>query len=230
MKLAIMQPYFFPYIGYYQLVNVVDKFVFLDDVNYIRRGWVNRNRVLIFGEEKYITVPVLYAEVNAKIHDIKISNDLDWRRKILQQLAHSYKKAPYYKQSLNLIERVIYSSDESLSDVAKSSIESVFNYLGLHQDFQSSSAVGVTANKGQARIIDICKKERAEVYINAPGGRGLYHPLAFSENAIELRFLNVDVSDYPQFSDNFYPGLSMMDVMMFNSPNAIRQMLDAASA
>lgn len=228
MKLAIMQPYFFPYVGYYQLANLVDKFIFFDDVNYIRRGWVNRNRILISGAEKYITIPVLYAEVNAKINEIKISNDLDWRRKILQQLAHSYKKAPYYKQAFGVVERVIYSSDESLSDIAKSSIKFVFNYLGLNQNFQSSSEMSASENKGQARIIDICKSEGAGIYINAPGGRELYDPADFYQEKIEIRFLNIVLNEYPQFSGCFHPGLSMIDVMMFNSPEKIRQMLAVA--
>lgn len=126
---------------------------------------------------------------------------------------------------------MINSDSDHLSPVAINSISKVFNYLNLDRNFAISSEGGNPSGlKGVDRVIDICKNESANVCINIPGGCDLYHSLIFSENNIELRFLNVNLSGYSQFSGSFYPGLSMIDVMMFNSPDEIRQMLGAAYA
>lgn len=231
MKLAIMQPYFFPYLGYYQLVNLVDKFMFLDDVNYKKGGWINRNRFLTPGGAKYFTIPINSPSLTTKINEITIADQLPWKSKILNQISTAYKNAPYFDEIFDLVGRVVNSDSDRLSPIAMNSISMVFDYLDMDRKFAISSGRGNPLGlKGVDRVIDICKDESADVYINAPGGSGLYHPLIFVDNNIELRFLNVDLSEYPQFSGDFCPGLSMVDVMMFNSPNAIRQMLDAVSA
>lgn len=221
-----MQPYLFPYIGYFELISKVDRFIFFDDVNYINKGWVNRNRLLFDGKIKYFTVPLSGASQNSRICDIEISKDTFWKSKLEKSIRQSYSKAPYFNQVFDLISRVIFSDNELIGKMAKESIIKISNYLSINTNFISTSEIYKNQNlKGEARIIDICLKEGSNNYVNLPGGQNIYNQYNLAVAGIKLSFVDVKLPVYPQFSSTFEPGLSIIDVLMHNSPSQVLEML-----
>ena len=227
MKLAIMQPYLFPYIGYFQLLKAVDKFVLLDDVNYINKGWINRNRMLMNGKDFMFTVPLIDASQNRLIMDIDVEANGKWRSKLIKTFEASYKKAPFYNDVMPLIEGVINAPFTRISEIIYKSLADIGSYLQLTTEFiKTSSSYNINGLKGEARIIQICKFEKASDYINLIGGKELYSQETFRREAIDLKFLRAALAPYPQFGGDFVAGLSIVDVMMFNEPSKINVMLD----
>lgn len=223
MKIAIMQPYVFPYIGYFQLIQSVDKFVFYDDVNYIKKGWVNRNRIMVNNEANLFTIPVLKASQNKLINETKLGIDKKWLNQFYSTLEHSYKKAPYYKETIKLIQDVLNQSHANISDLATTSVTTITNHLGLLTVFEKSS-ITYPQTKGMEkanRLIEICHLNNANTYINPSGGKELYDKAYFKAKNIDLFFIENQLSTYQQFSSTFIPGLSIIDIMMFNSKNKI---------
>ena len=226
MKVAIMQPYFFPYIGYFSLIKVVDLFIFYDDVNYIKGGWVNRNRILINSEAKYLTLNVKNGSQNKLINEIEFDDN---RQKLLKTIELNYKKAPYFKQVWPLLETNLKLKTTSLADIAINSVRSVTNYLGMQTKFEISS-VSYPETKGlerSERLKQICRKTHADTYINAIGGIDLYDKNDFLKNHINLQFLKPQLLQYKQYKETFIPGLSIIDVLMFNSIEEINKMLES---
>jgi hypothetical protein len=231
MKLAIMQPYFFPYIGYFQLVAAVDKFVFYDDVNFIKNGWINRNRLYLGGAVRYITVPLSGASPFLKINQVDIQDGEAWRRKILESVRHSYSKAPYFDAVNSLLSGVLLSETTKIGELAKKSVVDIAAYLGLQTEFVHTSTVYQNQSlSGSARVLDICAQEQAQEYHNPPGGRDLYSEREFRERGIKLSFIEPTLARYKQFADEFMPGLSILDVLMFNSPEAVRAQMQGQAA
>lgn len=227
MKLAIMQPYFFPYIGYFQLINAVDKFVLLDDVNYIKKGWINRNRILVSNMEYLFTIPVKDASQNKRINEIFLVEEDIWKTKLLKTLEASYKKAPFYNVTISMIKNLINSNEKNLSKYIFNSLEQLNSYLGITTKIISSTSVYKNSClKGQNRIIDICRKENTDVYINAIGGMSLYSRDEFVKDGFELRFIRPRKVEYPQYDGQFIPWLSIIDVIMFNSKENIKTILN----
>ncbi|KRB81846.1 WbqC family protein [Noviherbaspirillum sp. Root189] len=226
MKLAIMQPYFFPYLGYYQLVANADKFVFYDDVNFIKRGWINRNRVLLNGRPHYLTVPLSHASQFAKINEIRIHQDGEWEFRLLESIRYAYAKAPYFSPVLQLIREIVSYGDERIAPLAARSVMLISQYLELDTKFVESSAIYGNADlAGPARVIDICLREKAKKYYNAPGGRDLYDEASFLSHGVELCFVEPNLVEYQQFSPTFHPALSIIDVLMFHDREEVREML-----
>lgn len=229
MKLAIMQPYFFPYIGYFQLLNAVDKFVFYDDVNYIKGGWINRNRLFLAGDVRYITVPLAGASSFEKISKICVRTGDEWVKTMLSSVSQSYCKAPFYKPVQGLLDGVLASHNGTIASLAKNSIIAVANYVGIQANFVHSSAIyGNQEIKGAERVLDICRIEEADEYWNLPGGRKLYSADIFKKNGIDLKFVDVSVDPYQQNSTDFLPGLSIIDVLMYNESSSVLAMLNPA--
>jgi len=229
MKIAVMQPYLFPYIGYFQLINSADKFIFYDDVNYIKQGWVNRNRILVNNTDFMITVPLEKANSFCLIKDTKINHALynKWKIKTLQTILHSYKRAPFFDVSYNLIKEVF---DKDYVFISQLSIESTIRtseYLGIETNFFISSGryQNVELNR-EERLINICRSENGDHYINATGGQEIYNKEYFRERGIQLNFIKPLSITYNQFGANFIPWLSIIDVMMFNSREEIKKMLN----
>lgn len=230
MKVAIMQPYFFPYIGYWQLMNAVDKFIILDDVNYIMRGYINRNSILINGEPHRFTIPIQQASQNKLIQDTKLNFQEKDKKKFITMLTNAYKKAPYYQKVMPIIEEIIFNEEEDLTTYLHKSLEGICNYLGIKTEIYRSSQIQKnTLLKAQDRIIEICKKMQAEVYINPCGGRTLYNYKAFEKEDIQLFFLDTKSEKivYQQGVETFKPNLSIIDVMVFNSVETIKMFLEA---
>jgi hypothetical protein len=218
MKLGIMQPYFFPYIGYLQLLNAVDKFVIYDDVNYINKGWINRNNILVNGKPNLFTIPLSEVSQNKKINEISISTNTKWTISFLKTIEHSYKKAPYFCDFFPVIKESIMSPKVNLSEYVHDSIINVCRYLKIDTQIISSSSKYENAEiKSSDRILDICIKENASDYINAIGGMELYNRKEFLDHGIRLSFLKTSEINYSQFNNDFCSGLSIIDVLMFNS-------------
>ena len=227
MKLAIMQPYFFPYLGYWQMLNAVDTFVIYDDVNYIKGGWINRNRMLINGIPHLFTLPLLEASPYKLINEIKIINNDKQKQKLLKSFEMSYSKAPYKNKVIELISDIILQKEDRLNIFLKYQFEKVFEYLNIDTQILLSSDIEKTEGlHAQDRVIDICKRLNTTQYINAIGGQELYSKEDFAKNGIQLSFIKMNEIKYKQFNNEFVPNLSIIDLMMFNSPKTIREMLD----
>jgi hypothetical protein len=229
MKLAVMQPYIFPYIGYFQLINAVDKFVFYDDVNFIKKGWINRNRILVNSSDFLFAVPLQKISQNILIKDTQIkTSDYDvWKNKFLQTIEMNYKKAPHFVDVFKLITNILESDDLSSSGLAVNSVKKISHYLDVQTEFIISSQTYENINLGrQNRIIDICQQEESNHYINAVGGQELYKKEDFIQQGIKLNFLQTLPIEYKQFKNEFIPWLSIIDVLMFNSTEEVRIMIN----
>jgi hypothetical protein len=229
MKLAIMQPYLFPYLGYFQLIAAVDKFVIYDDVAFIKQGWVNRNQILLQGQPHLFSVPLQGASSNKTIRDTLVSFQEypRWKDKFLKTIALAYAKAPHYEATRALLSRVIEADPGSIGELARRGIREVCHTLGLPAQIEPSSTIyGNGHLHAQDRVLDICARERATLYINAPGGRELYAFETFAAHGIELRFLRSRLPAYSQFKHEFVPALSIIDGLMFNSPQQISMLLN----
>lgn len=231
MKIAIMQPYFFPYIGYFQLFKSVDVYVFYDDVNYIKKGWINRNYILLNKKKHLLTVPCKSISQNKPINCIQIDKENKTYKKILKTVAVAYKnKAPYFDYVFPVLKNVMHSNSCTISMLAIESITSVSTYLGIkNKMLVSSRDFSETKNlRNSERIITICKKLGATEFINAIGGMALYDKNYFYEQGIRLSFIKpFENICYAQGNNQqFIPWLSMIDVLMFNSPETVNMMLD----
>ena len=229
MKLAIMQPYVFPYLGYFQLINSVDKFVFYDDVTYIKQGWINRNNILSSNGPLLFTIPLENASSFKNISETKVHDRLykKWHSKFLKTINQNYRKAPFFQVGQNLLEEVFDVEDAYIKDIAVQGITKICDYVGLETQFVNSSVIYNNDHlNGAERVLDICKIEKAVQYVNPIGGEKLYSKEEFAEHNIDLKFIQSDAVFYNQFdSANFIPNLSMIDVLMFNSPEQILTLL-----
>ncbi len=226
MKVGIMQPYFFPYIGYWQLMNYVDKYVIYDDVNFIKGGWINRNRILLNGQPHYMNVILNGASSFKKINEITVDNKEVLIRKNLKILESTYRKAPYYETSMPVIEDILLCGKDNLAEYLLYLHFKIAEYLNINTEFIVSSAMQKTDElSGEKKVIDICKRLGGDQYINAIGGKQLYSREEFEKEGIVLKFLETDLTSYFQYGDEFVPGLSIIDVMMFNSSKDIQAML-----
>jgi hypothetical protein len=222
---SINQPYFFPYIGYFQLIHASVKFISLEDVNYITGGWINRNRILINGEAAYFSLPIIDASQNRKINETRVLKAEGWKESILKKLRMSYSRAPYYSDCFKLVSNTLNISSDLISDTAFQSILEVCNYVGLRREFGKSS--GLSDLKGEEKIIEICLGENADTYFNLPGGENIYNKDSFSNQGITLRFIEPEIREYKQFKEPFVPSLSIIDVLMFNSPDTVSEMISS---
>jgi hypothetical protein len=228
MKVAIMQPYFFPYLGYFQMVNAVDNFVFYDDVQFIKGGWINRNKILINKEPKYFSAQMLGASSNKLINAVGVNNNEKGIKKALSTISQNYSKAPFFDTVYALIEEVYQSQKPNIAELAALSIIKIAAYLGLKTKFHISSKLefGHDTNNRVKRLIRICEGFDAKKYINAEGGKELYAKEQFARKGIDLVFLEGELPVYDQGTPAFYPALSIIDVLMHNSIDQVKTMLN----
>lgn len=227
MKIGIMQPYFFPYIGYWQLINAVDIYVIYDDVNFMKKGWINRNNILINGQPKLINLQMSKASQNKLINEIELLGNETYNAKLLKTIKASYKKAPYYEEVFPLIKNIIEQDEKNLAKFLTESMVEISKYLGIKTKFVMSSDIEKNNSlRGQDKIIETCKLLNADVYINSIGGRDLYLQKDFHSNGIKLKFLKANKIKYKQFNNEFIPNLSIVDVLMFNATNGINHFLE----
>jgi hypothetical protein len=226
MKIGIMQPYFFPYVGYFALIQAVDKFVLYDDVAYIKRGWVNRNRINIGNDAHYISVPVANASQDDLIKEVRIFNFGHFKEEFFKTLQLNYSKALYYRDTLEMLREIFANDYEFINQLNTTSLIRVCEYLEINTEMLVSSDIPKnTELRAEAKILDICKILRGDIYINAIGGQDLYTKENFLKENITLNFIKMNEIIYPQGKGEFVPNLSIIDVLMWNSKEAAKQML-----
>lgn len=225
---AVMQPYFFPYIGYWQLIHAVDRFVIYDDVNYIKKGWINRNRLLINGKPAYITAPLHQASQFKRICDTALQPSSIWRDKLVRKIAITYRKSPCFSEVFPIIESLIRHETDGLADYLAHQLQTLAAFMGIKTEFVSSEDRYANEHlSGQARVLDVCKRENATAYVNSQGGRSLYDGETFRRAGVKLSFSVMLPVPYRQRSPEFVPRLSIIDALMAIGPVDIRHHLDA---
>lgn len=222
-KLAVMQPYCFPYLGYFQLACAADEFVFLDDVNFIKGGYINRNNILADGQAHRFALPVHDISSFRSIRDHRY---LDTPRKFMDLLRHAYRRAPFFDEVQALVSRVLASPDRSVATINSLSVMATLDYVGVQRRFVASSDIDPDPRVGgEQRVIRLCEHRQASIYVNAAGGRELYDPAHFETKGIVLGFIQPRFPQYRQSVSAFVPGLSIIDVLMWNAPGQVADML-----
>ena len=228
MKVAIMQPYLFPYIGYFQLMNAVDEFVVYDNIQFSKKGWINRNRILVNGAADYISFPLKKDSDFLDVRERLLSEN--WpveRKKLLNKITELYRKAPYFKDAYPVIERTIAAEENNLFKFILNSLQVINEYLGIKTPIVISSSIDIDHSlKSADKVLAICKKRGATTYINPIGGVELYDKTIFLKEGVQLYFLKTGDVIYKQFDNEFVPFLSIIDVMMFNTSDEIKNHLD----
>jgi hypothetical protein len=220
-----MQPYFFPYIGYWQLLQASNKFVILDDANFIKKGYVNRNSILAAGKAERINLQLVGISQNKLINQIELGNNND---KTLKTICLNYKKAPHFNEAYPVIEDILRSGEKNLAKFLGYSIQHISSYLDIACDIVYSSEIKKDSSlRAEDKIIDICRRLKASHYINAIGGRELYRKETFMDNGIKLNFIKTELTEYKQYNNKFVPSLSIIDIMMFNGVHDIAAMLNS---
>lgn len=230
MKVAIMQPYFFPYLGQFQLIHATDRFILGDDVQYIQYGWINRNRVLkAVDGVQYVIMPLVKHSSRELIQNIKAVEGDEWKIKLLRQLEHYKKKSPFYANTVEVLKECFSTKDTSVTDLNSHFYSVVCQYLGIDYKVEVSSRMNFDyagVDTPGERVISMCKQIGATAYLNPPGGTELYDRNMFDANNIGLGFVKPNLKEYNQQRPAFEPGLSIIDVMMFNSVADIKIMLN----
>jgi len=223
MKIGIMQPYLFPYLGYFQLIAAVDKFIIYDDVNFIKQGWINRNNILLDGKPFLFTLDLRGASSFKKINEITRGNN---GKKIIKTIYLAYSKAPFFDDIFPIIKAVFESEEKNLALFVSNSITKLVEYMGINTEILSSfSLVKNNSIQGKHKVLEICSIMGATHYINSIGGRNLYSKKEFELHNIILNFLSPKAIEYKQFNLDFVPSLSVIDVLMFNSKDNIKHLL-----
>ena len=227
MKVAVMQPYLFPYIGYFQLIGAVDTFVVHDDVQYIKGGWINRNRLLVHGEPRYFTLPVRRASsalcINQRVFASSFERD---KQKVLRRIEEAYHRASYFDAVFPLLARCLACTERHVSSFTVNALQATCRYLNIDTPFLLSSQVDKRPDlRAQERVLEINEILGATHYINSIGGAGLYDRDRFTRQGLKLSFLRARPTAYRQFQGAHVSSLSIIDVMMFNSVDEITGLL-----
>jgi len=232
MKVAIMQPYFLPYIGYFQLLNYVDLWIVFDNIQYIDKGWINRNRILHPEHKKewqYITIPLDSRKQFSKINDIKIKQEIDWRKIILGKLTLYKKKSRFYNEVFSFINNVFNTNENNLSEFVTRSIRYTADYLGIKTKILVLSNMELpltNINHPGDWALRICESIGAKEYINPFAGKDLFNNKKFKDSNIKLNFLKSKMVVYDQKRHEFIPGLSILDSMMWNSKSQLSKFIN----
>lgn len=222
MKVAIMQPYFMPYIGYFQLINAVDKFVIYDNIKYTKKGWINRNLILQNGKDVMFSLPLKKDSDYRDVYERELSAGFD-RDKLLNQIRGAYQTAPYFTQIFPLIEQIVGYEDTNLFRFLHHSIVKLCAYLNIRTEISISSSINIDHGlKNQDKVIALCEALSASSYVNSMGGIALYSKKEFTGRGITLNFIHSKKLEYTQFRNEFVPWLSIIDVMMFNQVPVIQ--------
>jgi len=215
MNLAIMQPYFLPYVGYFQLIHSADVFVVYDNIKYTKKGWINRNRILVNGRDQIISIPLKRDSDFLEIREREIAPEFS-ARKLLAQFRGAYIRAPYFQETYDVLEDICLFQDRNLFGFIRHSIETLSRHLGMTRTFKVSSEVPAEHTlKAEDRVISICHALNASTYINASGGTSLYTRERFDKEGLRLKFNRPKLFPYAQFGGEFVPWLSIIDVLMF---------------
>lgn len=227
MRLAIMQPYFFPYIGYFQLIAAVDMFIMYDNIKYTKKGWINRNRMLLNGKDVVFSLPLKRDSDYLDVCERELATDFN-PEKLLNQFKGAYRRAPYFPQTLPLLEQIVRHEDTNLFSFLHNSIVKTCEHLGISTEIRISSGIDIDHSlSNQDKVLALCDAVGADNYVNAIGGMELYSRETFLKRGIQLNFIRSKPFEYAQFGDEFVPWLSIIDVMTFNPIDTIRSCLGA---
>lgn len=230
MKIAIMQPYLFPYIGYFSLLKNTDYFLFFDTPQYIRKGWINRNRILKSdGSAIYFTIPIEKQHREATIDSMKVIQNEEWENKILGQLSVYKNKAPFYKEVIDVVKEVLNKDYQYISEVAIDSVVQSCRYLGINLNYDICSKIELpdfNVKEPDEWALYLTKYMKYDTYVNPPGGKSFFSYDKYKNNNIKLQFLTQDIIPYDQRIPQFVPGLSIIDIMMFCKPEDILLMMN----
>lgn len=218
-----MQPYFLPYIGYWQLLAAADQFVLYDQIQYTKKGWINRNRFLLNGRDEVFTLPLRKAPEGLDVVQREVAPEFD-PNKLLARWRGAYQRAPHFAETIALMERVLSCADRNLFAFVRHSICTVSAHLGIHTPIVTSSDLpaDATAGRGAEKVLGICRAEGATCYLNPIGGMELYDREAFVRRGVALQFLRAQPIEYAQLGGTYVPWLSILDVLMFNSVDVVR--------
>lgn len=222
MKLAIMQPYFLPYIGYFQLIGAVDVFIVYDNIKYTKKGWINRNRMLQNHVDVMFSLPLKKASDSLHVRERELAAGF-CRDDLLRQLSGAYRRAPQFESIYTMLEQVVRHEDGNLFNYIHNSIVCICNYLSIRSEIIVASDVDIDHTlKGQDKVIALCEAIGADNYVNAIGGVGLYDRMEFAKRGIDLKFIKAKPFEYEQYGSTFVPWLSIVDVLMFNPIDVVR--------
>lgn len=229
MRVAIMQPYFCPYIGYFQLMNSVDQFVIFDNIQFVDRGWIHRNRILVNGKPSYVTLHLHKDSRFLDVRDRRLRDEYQRdNAELLRRIELAYRGAPRFKEFFPVVERILGHSEANLFAFVYHSIQQIAAYLDIRTPVIISSTLAIDhGRRAQDKLLAICANLGASTYINLPGGRSLYDPKSFSEKEIVLQFLEPEPISYRQFGEGFVDHLSIVDLLMFNTLDQAREQLSA---
>ena len=224
-----MQPYFLPYIGYFQLIKSVDEFILYDNIQYTKKGWINRNRILVNGSDRLITLPVKKDSDYLNVVDREISDTWNTDKKsLLNLIKSSYSKALYFRETYELLEECLAVERTNLFEFIHQTLLKINRYVEIETPITISSTISIDHSlKSEEKVLSLCKAVGATMYINAIGGQHLYSKDRFAAHKIQLQFIKSDTIQYSQFNSNFIPWLSIVDVLMFNSKQDIIRYLNS---
>ena len=227
MKIGIMQPYFIPYVGYFQLINLVDQFVIYDNIQYTKKGWIKRNRILLNNKVKTISLPLKKDSDFLDIKERQLASN--WgieKKKILNTIKSAYRKSPYFEEGCRLVNSILDVSNNNLFDYLFETIKIINNYLQISTPIVKSSDIKIDhCLRSSFKIIEICKKTNSKTYINSIGGLNLYDKKEFKKQKIELKFIKTLNFKYNQISNDFHENLSIIDIIMNCSNEEIKNIL-----
>ncbi len=226
-SIAIMQPYLFPYIGYFQLFKAADVFVYYDDAQYMKGGWINRNKILFNGVPKFISFPVRKDSISVTICNRIFSDNIgEMKKSILSVVKHAYSRAGHFESVYPVLAEILRIEEDNVARFAEYSVRKILEFLAISVHSVRSSKLKYDRTlKGQDRVISIVRELGGKVYINPIGGLELYSPIEFQKKGINLLFLKCIAEPYKQFTNEFVPNLSIIDVLMFNSTEQVQRML-----
>lgn len=223
MRVAIMQPYFLPYIGYFQLIRAADIFIVYDNIKYTKKGWINRNRFLLNGADAVFTLPLAKGSDSLDVVQRELSPSFD-AEALLCKFRGAYCRAPYVNETLSLLEGITRFKDRNLFRYIKNSIDAVCAHLEAKTTILVSSELQIDHSlRGVERVIAMCKEVGADTYLNPIGGVSLYRKEDFDRNNLNILFVNSKIREYQQFSTEFVPSLSIIDVLMFSPLGEVRR-------
>lgn len=218
MKVAVMQPYFFPYLGYFQLISMADVFVIYDNIQYTKKGWINRNRMLLNGTDHFFTLPLKKDSNFLDVNQRFLADDFETSRRYLHNLiSNAYRKAPFFEETIPVFDKALDFEDRNLFTYIFNSVRILCDYLEIKTKLVPSSTIKIDPElKAEQRVMATCKALGATIYINPSKAAALYDPRLFSDNGLILNIHQIKEIRYPQFGNEFVPLLSIVDVLMFN--------------
>jgi hypothetical protein len=230
MKVAIHQPNFFPWLGYFAKISASDKFVFLDDVDLSGgSSWVNRVKVLVANKDKWVTAPL-----DAQSRETRILNTVEfssqkWKTDFWKTLEYNYKRSDYWSENSGLIESIVKNQQINLSEYNKYAVVEIAAVLGIDRDRFVSASSLKAEKKSTDRLIELVKRLSGDIYLSGDGASDYQEESLFRAANIELRLMNFTHPIYTQRNQDFFPGLSVLDALISVGRKSVSELLKIRS-